>query len=86
MSSTVPRPPGPLHHPDPEGAVEAEVEVEAGDAAGCHPEGVVGATTMEARPGVGAAAAAGDAVARPASNFIGPGTNTWDQGPIWRNA
>ena len=48
MSSTVPRHPGPLHHPDPEG--------EAGDAAGCHPEGVAGATTtMEARPGVGVA-------------------------------
>ena len=57
MSSTVPRPPGPLHHPDPE--AEAEGEVEAGDAAGCHPEeGVAGATTMEARPGVAAAAAA----------------------------
>ena len=53
MSSTVPQPPGPLHHPDPEG------EVEAGDAAGCHPEeGVAGATTMEARLGVAAAAAA----------------------------
>ena len=58
MSSTVPRHPGPLHHPDPEG------EVEAGDAAGCHPEGVAGATTMEARPGVGVATAAveGDVV------------------------
>ena len=50
MSSTVPRPPGPLHPPDP----EAEAEV----GAGCHLEGVVGATTMEARLGVGAAAAA----------------------------
>ena len=59
MSSTVPPHPGPLHHPDPE--AEAEVEVEVG--AGCHLEGVVGATTMEARPGVGAAAAAGDVVA-----------------------
>ena len=61
MSSTVPPPPGPLHHPGrPEGAVEgeAEAEAEAGDAAGCHPEEeVAGATTMEARPGVGAAAA-----------------------------
>ena len=57
MSSTVPPPPGPLHHPDPE--AEAEGEVEAGDAAGCPPEeGVAGATTMEARPGVAAAAAA----------------------------
>ena len=67
MSSTVPRHPGPLHRPDPEGEVEAEaeVEVEAGDAAGCHPEGVAGATTMEARPGVTAAAWAveGDVVA-----------------------
>ena len=51
MSSTVPRHPGPLHHPDP----EVEVEVEVGDTAGCHPEGVAGATTMEARPGVAAA-------------------------------
>ena len=56
MSSTVPRPPGPLHHPGP----EAEVE----DAAGCHLEGVVGATTMEARPGAAAAVAVeGDVVA-----------------------
>ena len=52
MSSTVPQHPGPIHHPDPEAEVEAEVEVEAGDAAGCHPEEVAGATTMEARPGV----------------------------------
>ena len=61
MSSTVPRHPGPLHHPDPEG----EVEDEAGDAARCHPERVAGATTtMEARPGVGVAAAVeGDVVA-----------------------
>ena len=60
MSSTVPRPPGPLHPPEGEGEgeVEGEGEAEAGDAAGCHLEGVVGATTMEARPGVGAAAAA----------------------------
>ena len=58
MSSTVPPPPGPLHHPDPEAV--AEVDVEVGDAAGCHPEEeeVVGATTMEARPGVAAAAVA----------------------------
>ena len=65
MSSTVPRHPGPLHRPDPEGEAETEVEVEAGDAAGCHPEGVAGATTMEARPGVMAAAVAveGDVVA-----------------------
>ena len=57
-SSTVPRHPGPRHHPRRrEGAVEAEAEAEAEDAAGCHPEGVAG-TTMEARPGVGAAAAA----------------------------
>ena len=55
MSSTVPPPPGPLHHP---GRPEAEVEAEAGDAAGCPPEEeVVGATTMEARPGAVAAAA-----------------------------
>ena len=55
MSSTVPPPPGPLHHPGP----EVEGEVEAGDAAGCPPEeGVAGATTMEARLGVAAAAAA----------------------------
>ena len=60
MSSTVPRPPGPLHHPEAE--AEAEVEVEVEDAAGCHPEGVVGATTMEARPGA-AAAVEGDVVA-----------------------
>ena len=61
MSSTVPRPPGPLHHLGPEAEVEAEVEFE--DAAGCHPEGVVGATTMEARPGAAAAAVEGDVVA-----------------------
>ena len=53
MSSTVPRPPGPLHHPR-----HPEAEVEAEDAAGCHPEGVAGATTMEARPGVEVAAVA----------------------------
>ena len=50
MSSTVPQPPGPLLHPDLEAEVEAEAEV--GAAAGCHPEEVAGATTMEARPGV----------------------------------
>ena len=64
MSSTVPQHPGPIHHPDPEAEVEAEVEVEAGDAAGCHPEEVAGATTMEVHPGVPAAAAVeGDVVA-----------------------
>ena len=57
MSSTVPRHPGPLHNP---GLREAE----AGDAAGCHPEEVAGATTMEVHPGVPAAAAVeGDVVA-----------------------
>ena len=57
MSSTVPPPPGPLHHP-------GRREVEAGDAAGCHPEEeVAGATTMEARPGVAAVAVEGDVVA-----------------------
>ena len=56
MSSTVPPPPGPLHHPGhPEVEVEVEVEAGAGAAAGCHPE--EGATTMEARPGAAAAAA-----------------------------
>ena len=61
MSSTVPPPLGPLHHPGrPEVAVEGEVEAEAGDAAGCHPEEV--ATTMEARPEVAAAAAVAGAV------------------------
>ena len=56
MSSTVPQPPGPLHHPDP------EAEVEAGDAAGCHPE--EGVTTIEARPGVAVAVVEeGDVVA-----------------------
>ena len=63
MSSTVPPHPGPLHHPDPEAEAEVEVEVEVEVGAGCHQEGVVGATTMEARPRVGAAAAAGDVVA-----------------------
>ena len=65
MSSTVPPLPGPLYHPGrPEGAVEGEVEVEAGDAAGCPPEEeVAGATTMEARPGVAAAAVEGAVVA-----------------------
>ena len=65
MSSTVPPPPGPLHHPGRrEGEVEVEAEVEAGDAAGCHPEGVAGAATMEARPGVAVAAVEeGDVVA-----------------------
>ena len=69
MSSTVPRHPGPLHHPDPEG------EVEAGDAAGCHPEGVAGVTTMEARPGVVVAAAAveGDVVAVAVGVGVGVG-------------
>ena len=56
MSSTVPRHPGALHHPE----VEGKVEVEAGDAAGCHPEEV--AAAMEARPGVAAVAAAAVAV------------------------
>ena len=60
MSSTVPPPLGPLHHPGhPE--VEVEVEVEAGAAAGCHPEEV--ATTMEARPGAAAAVEEGAVVA-----------------------
>ena len=48
MSSTVPQPPGPLHHPrhrEAEVEVEVEVEAEAGDAAGCHPEGMEGAAT-----------------------------------------
>ena len=64
MSSTVPQPPGPLHHPDPEVEAEVEVEGEAGDAAGCHPEEeVAGATTMEVRPGVVVAAVVGDVVA-----------------------
>ena len=68
MSSTVPRHPGPLHHPRRrEGAVDPSPEAEAGDAAGCHPEGVAGTTTMEARPLVGVAAAVeeeeGDVVA-----------------------
>ena len=49
MSSTVPPPLGPLHHPG-----RPEVEAGAGAAAGCHPEEV--ATTMEARPGAAAAA------------------------------
>ena len=63
MSSTVPPLPGPPYHPGrPEGAVEGEVEVEAGDAAGCPPE-VAGATTMEARLGVAAAAVEGAVVA-----------------------
>ena len=58
MSSTVLRHPGPLHHHG-----RREAEDEAGDAAGCHPEEVAGTTTMEARPGVAAAAAAvGDVV------------------------
>ena len=59
MSSTVPQPPGPLHHPDPE--AEVEVEVEVGDLAGCHPEEEV-AGAMEARPGVEVAAAEEGAV------------------------
>ena len=53
MSSTAPPLPGPLHHPG-----HREAEAEAGDAAGCPLEEVAGATTMEARPGVVAAAAA----------------------------
>ena len=62
MSSTVPPPPGPLHHPGrPEVEVEVEVEVEAGAAAGCHPEEV--ATTMEARPGAVATVEEGAVVA-----------------------
>ena len=60
MSSTVPLPPGPLHHP---GRPEVEVEVEAGAAAGCHPDEVAGATTMEARPGAAAAVEEGAVVA-----------------------
>ena len=56
MSSTVPQPPGPLLHPDLEAEVEAEAEV--GAAAGCHPEEVAGATTMEARPGAAVVVAA----------------------------
>ena len=64
MSSTVPPPPGPLHHPGrPEVEVEVEVEVEAGATAGCHPEEVAGATTMEARPGAAAAVEEGAVVA-----------------------
>ena len=58
MWSTVPPPPGPLHHP---GRPEAEVEVEVGAAAGCHPEEV--ATTMEARPGAVATVEEGAVVA-----------------------
>ena len=81
MSSTVPPPLGPLHHPgrpevEVEIEVEVEVEVEAGAAAGCHPEEVAGVTTMEARPGAAVVVAAveegavvavavGVAVARP---------------------
>ena len=43
---------------------EAEAEADAEDAAGCHPEGVVGTTTMEAHPVAGAAAVVeGDVVA-----------------------
>ena len=60
MSSTVPRHPGPLHHPRRREA-EAEAEVVGVGvgvaAAGSHPEGVAGATTMEVRPEVGVAAA-----------------------------
>ena len=56
MSSTVPPPPGPLLHPDLEAEVEAEAEV--GAAAGCHPEEVAGATTMEAHPGAAVVVAA----------------------------
>ena len=60
----------PRHHYHPrlrEGAVDPGpgAEAEAGDAAGCHPEGVAGTTTtkMEARPVAGAAAVEGDVVA-----------------------
>ena len=63
MSSTAPRHPGPLHHPRRR---EAEVKVEVVGvgvaAAGCHPEGVAEATTMEVCPGVGVAAAVEGAV------------------------
>ena len=57
----------PRHHYHPrlrEGAGDPGpgAEAEAGDAAGCHPEGVAGTTTMEARPAV-AAAVEGDVVA-----------------------
>ena len=58
MSSTVPRHPGPLHHPDP------EAEVEAGDAAGCHPEGVAVAAVEEGDV-VAVAVAVGVAAAPP---------------------
>ena len=68
MSSTVPPPPGPLHHPG-----RPEVEVEAGAAAGYHPEEVVGATTMEARPGAAGAAAAAAAVEEGAVVAVGVG-------------
>ena len=59
----------PRHHHHPrlregrrEGAVDPRPGDEAGDAAGCDPEGVAGTTTMEARPAV-AAAVEGDLVA-----------------------
>ena len=64
-----PPPPPPRHHHHPwlregcrEGAVDPRPGDEGGDAAGCHPEGVAGTTTMEARPAV-AAAVEGDVVA-----------------------
>ena len=64
MSSTVPPPPGPLHHPGcREAEVVVEVEAEVEDAAGCHPVEVAGAATMEARPGVEVAAVVGAVVA-----------------------
>ena len=63
MSSTAPPLPGPLHPPEAAAEGAVEVEAEAGDAAGCLPEeGVAGATTMEARLGVAAAAAVAGAV------------------------
>ena len=56
------------HHPRlregrREGAVDPRPEAETGDAAGCHPEGVAGTTTMEARLAGVAAAVEGDVVA-----------------------
>ena len=45
------------HHPwlrkgRRENAVDPHPEAEVGDAAGCHPEGVAGTTTIEAHPAV----------------------------------
>ena len=53
-----------LHEEGPEHEVQPRADVEAGDAAGCHPEGAAG-MTMAARPvaGVAAAAVEADAVA-----------------------